>query len=113
MVTNRNTEVTLESILTVAFPEHKYDTDGNLTEVSVGDHEKARQLADEYVAAHADEFKDFEKMSIEDVVRACETFRAAGMRDMWARAEAWHFHRFEPQNIGGAVQPQIRVPGSK
>lgn len=78
-----------------------------------GDIDRARALSTAYVKAHPDEFEDFRAWgtgqdAIEKTVQAVEVFRAAGMRDQWARAEAWHFHTWEPQNIGGNVAPTVR-----
>jgi hypothetical protein len=85
-----------------------------------GDIDKARQLSTKYVQAHPDEFAGFQswgtgQAAIELCVKAVETFRAAYRtsskdedRENWARAEAWHFHTWEPQNIGGVVAPTIR-----
>lgn len=72
------------------------------------DLDKARELSDAYVAAHPEEFADFEDMTIEAVVQAVDVFRAAQMPDAQYRAEAWHLHKWLPQNIGGEVQPQLR-----
>lgn len=78
-----------------------------------GDIDKARDLSTKYVKAHPDEFVGYTAWGTGDTaikltVNAVETFRAAGDRENWARAEAWHFHTWEPQNIGGMVQPQVR-----
>jgi hypothetical protein len=78
-----------------------------------GEIDKARDLSAKYVQAHPDEFADFAAWgtgqdALEQTVRACETFRTSGMREMWARAEAWHFYTWEPQQIGGNVQPTVR-----
>lgn len=78
-----------------------------------GDIDRARELSTAYVQAHPEEFTGYKawgtsQSAIELTVRACETFRAAGQREDWARAEAWHFFSWEPQNIGGVVQPAVR-----
>jgi hypothetical protein len=78
-----------------------------------GDIDKARELSTAYVKAHPDEFEDFnawgtDEAAREQAVKAVEVFRAAGMREAWARAEAWHFHSWEPMNIGGVAQPAVR-----
>jgi hypothetical protein len=92
------------------------DENGNVEATDKQDIDKARELSTAYVQAHPDEFKEFEAFGDDDegiqkTVSAVETFRAAGMLAMWARAEAWHFHTWEPQNIGGANRPQLRIVG--
>ncbi|BBU22174.1 hypothetical protein [Mycobacterium xenopi] len=77
------------------------------------DEQTARQLADEYVANHSAEFAAFPSMTVQQLVEAVDVFRAANMlEDQW-RVETWLLHRFEPQNIGGPAQPQVRVPGAE
>lgn len=94
------------------------DEDGNVEATDAQDIDKARELSTAYVQAHPDEFHEFEAFGHDDAglsqtVKAVETFRAAGMNAMWARAEAWHFHTWEPQNVGGSSQPRLRIVGSK
>lgn len=84
------------------------------------DVDKARKLATAYVKAHPDDFRDYQafgpdKEGLKATVNAVETFRTIyhqtgmeSMRNEWARAEAWHFHSWEPQEIGGEVQVQVR-----
>jgi hypothetical protein len=81
-----------------------------------GDIDRARELSTAYVQAHPDEFADFRSWgtgrdALEKTVAAVDAFRAAGLNDSWARAEAWHFFTWEPQNIGGSNQPQLRLLG--
>jgi hypothetical protein len=91
------------------------DKDNNMqADLEKQDIEKARELSTAYVKAHREEFKDFEafgndQAGIQATVNAAEVFRAAGMKEQWARAEAWHFHTWEPQNVGGTAQPQLRI----
>lgn len=73
------------------------------------DFDKARKLADAYVKAHPDEFNDFKELSLESVVQAVDVFRAAGMADNQYRAEAWHLHKWDPQQIGANAAPSIRI----
>lgn len=77
----------------------------------------ARELATAYVAAHPDEFAEYsamaesaetEQAAIQSVVHAVEVFRAAGLLESQYRAEAWHLHTWDPQDIGGAVRPRRR-----
>lgn len=95
----------LEAIL--AALEENGDQPGNI--------DKARELSTAYVKTHPEEFAGYKawglsQSAVELTVQACERFRGAGQRDDWARAEAWHFHTWEPQQIGGAVQPTVRNP---
>lgn len=82
-----------------------------------GDIDRARELSTAYVKANPQEFEDFRAWGTDEsarkqTVQAVEVFRAAGMRAQWARAEAWHFATWEPLNIGGEVQPTIRLMNS-
>ena len=78
-----------------------------------GDIDQARAIGTQYVRDHPDEFADFAawgtgQEALAQTVQACEVFRTAGMRAQWARAEAWHFATWEPQNIGGTAHPVLR-----
>lgn len=75
------------------------------------DYDATVALADQYVADHPDEFSGYEERPIEDLVASLDVFRAANDQDNQWRVQAWLFHRFQPQNIGGTYQPQIRIPG--
>lgn len=75
------------------------------------DENLTRSLSDQYVADHQADFDGYAQMSIESLVTAVDTFRAAGLEDDQARVEVWLWHHFEPQNIGGIYQPAIRVAG--
>ncbi|QEA10791.1 hypothetical protein [Mycobacterium phage Weirdo19] len=77
----------------------------------------ARDLATAYVTAHSEEFTDYQRIvaeaateaeAIAAVVAAVEALRAAGLTDQQYRAEAFHLHRWNPQNIGGEFEPSIR-----
>lgn len=77
-----------------------------------GEHQdlnEARALSDAYVTAHPEEFTRFDGLTIEAVVQAVDVFRAAQMPEDQYRAEVCHLHTWDPQNIGGEVQPQLRV----
>lgn len=79
------------------------------TAEEAGKHDKAVELADAYVAANPDEFKDHAQQDLESCVRAIDVFRAAGHdTDQW-RMQAWIYHHFAFQDIGGTYQPQLRV----
>jgi hypothetical protein len=75
------------------------------------DFDSARSLADAYVQANPDEFKELADKGIPELVRAVDALRAGGLEESQWRVEAWLLHRFEPQNIGGASQPTVRIPG--
>lgn len=74
------------------------------------DADKARELADQYVADHPDQFEQMADLTLKQCVQAVATFRNANMVDDQWRAEAWILHRFEKQHIGGAASPQVRIP---
>lgn len=71
----------------------------------------ARALCDAYVAAHPEQFTSLEVMSLEQCVNAVEVFRDAGMEEEQWKVEAWLLHHYEPQNIGGPITAQVRIPG--
>lgn len=75
------------------------------------DAEACQAMSDAYVAANPGEFTGYESKTIQELCRAIDTFREAGMDEEVQRMEVWLLHRFEPQNIGGTYQPQIRVVG--
>lgn len=63
------------------------------------DEELARELANEYVAAHPAEFARFEQMTRTDCVQSADAARASGTEeDVW-RVETWVLHRYPPQHI--------------
>lgn len=74
------------------------------------DEDRTRTLADAYVAAHPDKFTEFADLSQEQCVQALEVFRAAAMEESEWTVQVWLFHRFEPQNIGGAHHSIVRIP---
>lgn len=100
----------LEAILLAM--EENDDQPGNI--------DKARKLSTAYVKAHPDEFVGYAawgygdtgiKMTVQAVEVFREAYRVSGNpddREQMARAEAWHFHTFDPQNIGGTIQPAVR-----
>lgn len=73
------------------------------------DEEAARTAADAYVKDHPDEFTELADMTLEQCVQAVDVFRAANMVDSQWRVEAWLLHHYEPQNIGGAAAPTVRI----
>ena len=48
---------------------------------------------------------------IEECVNAVSVFRQAGMAEEQWKVEVWQLHHFEPQQIGGPIQAQVRIPG--
>ena len=73
------------------------------------DHDKAIALADKYVKAHPEEFAEMQNLTLEQCVKNVETFRETGQDDWEMRFEVWLLHHFEPQNIGGAAEPTVRL----
>lgn len=95
----------LEAIKDAATPDNPDTGEGM-------DLETARNLADAYVAANPDQFEKYATMTVVDLANAVTLLREAGLvEDQWM-AETWLLHRYEPQNIGGVVEPQIRVAGA-
>lgn len=80
-------------------------------ETHTRDEALTRSLADEYVAAHPEEFTELATLTIEELVQAVDVFRSANLTTSQHRVEAWLWHHFEPQTIGGSAQPQIRLSG--
>lgn len=76
-----------------------------------GDQEAVRSLADEYVAAHPEEFSEYADLTIEQLVAAVDAFRSAGIDVLRQRVETWLWHHFEPQTIGGPAVAQVRLAG--
>ena len=68
-----------------------------------------RALCDAYVAAHPEEFAELEGKTLEEVVNALSVFRNAGLEEEQWRCEIWQLHHWEPQNIGGTYQAQVRL----
>jgi hypothetical protein len=92
---------------------------------------RARQICDEYVAKHSEDFADLLALETPDKTdeqvkdelvamvdgrrEAAAVFRSAGMEYEAQQCDAdklridvWIMHRVEPQNIGGAVQAKLR-----
>lgn len=80
------------------------------TETGEGrDEEMVRQLSDEYVAAHPEEFTSFDGLDEKALVKALEVFREAGLEDDEFRVQVWIWHYFEPQEIGGTYRAKVRI----
>ena len=80
----------------------------------------ARDLSTLYVNAHPEEFSDWvdkvassvdESEAIAKVVAAVEHLRDAGLLEHSLRGEAFHFHRWHPQQINGSSGPVLRNDG--
>jgi hypothetical protein len=86
------------------------------------DMDKARKIADDYVAANRDKFALFEGHDEAFACHMADVFRAAAhdARERGDEAEAarndegvalveiWVRHHFEPQDIGGNARAQVR-----
>lgn len=79
------------------------------TETGNGRDPNARTLADQYVKNHPDQFEDYKELTLPECVKALEVFRDAGMESEQWKVETWLLHRYEPQNIGGTYQAQVRL----
>lgn len=75
------------------------------------DEQGTRALCDAYVEAHPERFTNLRDMSLEECVQALSVFRAAGFEESQWEVEVWLLHRFEPQQVGGPMKAQVRVPG--
>lgn len=75
------------------------------------DEDKARALADKYVAKHPEQFDGLAEKSIHELVKAVDVFRDAGMDDEQWRIETYLLHRYNPQEIGGPTAATVRITG--
>ena len=75
------------------------------------DEDGTRAMCDAYVEAHPDQFTALREMTIEECVNAVSVFRQAGMAEEQWKVEVWLLHHFAPQQIGGPMQAQVRIPG--
>lgn len=73
------------------------------------DYDAACKLADAYVAAHPEQFTQLQHLGIDECVQAVEVFREAGLVDDQWRVETWILHHYEPLNVGGGFQAQVRI----
>lgn len=80
-------------------------------EVGGRDEELVRELADDFVNLNPGLYTEISTKSLEQLCNDIEIFRQAGMEEEVWKIEAWLLHRFEPQNIGGLYQPQVRIAG--
>lgn len=87
------------------------------------DIDEARRLATSIVKKYPDEFNEYAGLTddpdtpddeaLSAIVADIDHFRAQGRTESWMRAEAWHLHIFEPQNIGGSAGPHRRDHGKE
>lgn len=68
------------------------------------------QLADDYVASNTDAYAGYDNLSMDLLVKQLEEYRGKGDEDGEWKIQAYLFHRFEPQNIGGPVEATVRIP---
>lgn len=76
------------------------------------DMDQVRALADAYVAAHPEEFTNFQTLERDQCVRFLDVFREEGLEEDQWRIEAWIQHRWNPMVIGGPIQATVRTPGN-
>lgn len=80
------------------------------TERGVRDKDKSVYAkADKYVAAHPEDFKGFDALPMEVIVRSLELARDTGDEASEWKFQTWLFHQFEPQDIGGVHTATVRV----
>jgi hypothetical protein len=80
---------------------------------SLEDDDKVYKLADKYVTANKADYAGFENLPLEALVRTLESCREQGDEDGEWKIQAWLFHHFEPQNIGGTYQPELRLANGR
>lgn len=71
----------------------------------------ARQLADALVEGNPSLFEEIRTKPMEVLCQDIDIFRAAEMEEQVWLIETWLLHRYDPQQIGGNYQPQIRIAG--
>jgi hypothetical protein len=78
---------------------------------SLEDDDKVRKQADAYVKANAKDYAGWENLSRDVLVKQVDEYREKGQLDEQWKVEVWLLHHFAPQNIGGAYEATVRVPG--
>lgn len=73
----------------------------------------ARELSDEFVKENPTLFDEIRTKPMEVLCDDITVFRNAGMEEQVWMIEAWLLHRYEPQQIGGNYQPQVRISGTE
>lgn len=72
----------------------------------------AREIAEEYIVAHPEQFIDYKDLTEHELADAATALNAAGLTTAVTRLEMWVRAKFEPQEIGGQVAATRRViPG--
>lgn len=67
-------------------------------------------MADEYVAAHPDDFAGWDNIPLEALVRTIDAYREDGRDTDAKRVQVWLWHAWEPQRIGGTYHATLRTP---
>lgn len=78
-------------------------------QVSLEDDNNVYALADEFVAANPDDYAAWENLSLDILVKTLEEARDKGDEESVWKIQAWLFHHFEPQNIGGTYKAELRI----
>lgn len=73
------------------------------------DYDKACELADAYVAKYPEQFAEIRTLTLDECVQAVTVFRNAGLVDEQWRVETWILHHYEPLQVGGPFQAQVRI----
>ena len=90
------------------------------------DEDEPRRLSDEYVSAHPELFEKLQGMTQKQCVQAIDVLRDqpdnqfgsllrstvfgdADVEEPWFLVQVWLWHEFEPQNIGGTYEGELRV----
>lgn len=75
------------------------------------DYDLTVELAHEFVEAHPDSFVlgTLEDLSLEECVKSLEVLRDAGWEEPWKQVQIYLWHKFPPQNIGGAFGREVQV----
>lgn len=70
--------------------------------------ESVYKLADKYVDANPDAYAGFEHLDRDVLVPLLESYREKGDEEGEWRVQAWIFHQFDPQQIGGTAEVKLR-----
>lgn len=73
----------------------------------------AQTLADDYVAAHPEEFVTVRGESFESVVKLITAFKQAGMEEARLKLTMYELATYERQQIGVTASPALRVAGAR
>ena len=77
------------------------------------DADAVRTMADDFVAAHPDEFDTLRAFGDDQdrCIKSLEVFRDAGFTRQWRIVQVWLWHTFAQQVVGGEAAAVLRVPG--